>query len=154
MNEKVQLTQKGYEKLKKDLQKLTVKRDELKGIVEEMRARGDVSENEGYTLSLEQYQVNEKRIADIQVILDTADIVNDSKGGDSGVVELGAEVEVDVDGSKVVYFIVGESESDPLNNKITLKSPIGMAIAGKKAGAKVVVELPRKKLEYKILSVK
>lgn len=152
MNDKAQLTQKGYEKLEKDLQKLLNKREELKEVVEEMRARGDVSENEGYTLSLEQYQVNEKRIADIQNILDTAEIVQVSAAS-SDVVELGAQVEVEVDGEKILYHIVGESESDPINNKITLKSPIGIALDGKKPGAKVVVQLPKKKLEYKILKI-
>lgn len=154
MNEKVQLTKEGLQKLEIDLAKLTQRREELKEIVEEMRARGDVSENEGYTLSLEEYQDNEKRIADIQVMIDSAEIVDTAKGGNNGLVELGAEVELEAEGSRIIYQIVGESESDPLNNKITLKSPIGLAIAGKKKGDKVVVDLPRKKVEYTITQVR
>ena len=69
-------------------------------------------------------------------------------------VAVGCEVIVDKDGQKQRFFIVGSTEADPANSKISLESPLADALLGKAVGAEVEVELPAGKVVYKILEIK
>lgn len=152
MSDKVQLTEKGLKKLKEELKLLTEeKRHELKDTIEEMRNRGDLSENDGYTLALEQFQANEKRISDIQEQIENAEIVETSNGKDK--VTVGSTVKVEIEGDTKTIELVGESEADPTENKVSLKSPLGANLLDKKVGDKVRVKLPKSVKEYTIKEI-
>lgn len=145
------LTPEGKILLEEELKELTdVKKAVLMANVEEMRARGDLSENDGYALALEDYESNEARISEIQQILENSKV---QKKKSDGKVGLGETVTVMLDGSKIEYQIVGANEADPLNNKITPESPIGKAIVGKKEGDKVKVNLPKGEVDCEIVKV-
>jgi transcription elongation factor GreA len=152
MTEKIQLTKDGVQKLEQELKQLVdVKRADLKETIEEMRKRGDLSENDGYTLALEQFEANEKRIAEIQDMLESAEIVAISKK--DGVVTLGSKVTIENNGTKSIFTIVGDSEADPLQNKVSIKSPIGSALIDRKVGEVVSIELPKGTTDYKIVAI-
>jgi transcription elongation factor GreA len=152
-NTDITLSPKGLEKLKNELAERTGEmRKKLADDIEENRNAGDVSENEGFEISLDNYASNEARIAEIEHIIATA-IVVESK--DDGKVGIGETVVVkNSQGVTITYEIVGDNEADPLNNKITDDSPIGSALVGHKKGDKVSVNLPAGKIEYEILEVK
>jgi transcription elongation factor GreA len=148
MDKKV--TAKGLEKLKIELAERISKRDSLRSNIEEMRNRGDLRENDGYTIALDNNETNERRIGELEFLIETSIIVNDA---DNSTISVGNSVKVAVDENSFVYEIVGDSEADPLSNKISENSPIGKAFVGKRVGDTAVVELPRGIQEYRILEI-
>lgn len=144
------ITKAGLIALKEELSSKLIKRDEIKAVIEEMRDRGDLSENDGYSLALDDNESNERRIAELQYLIENAKIINNT---DDRAVSIGNEVELHSDGKTTTLTIVGESESDPLSNKISIGSPLGSALKGKKSGEIVKVKLPRGNVEYKIVSI-
>ena len=95
------------------------------------RAFGDLSENEEYSSARNEQKVAESRILEIQEILKNAKII---RGGKKDKVSLGVTVVLDMGGRKVEYTLVGPTEANPLEGKISNESPIGKAIFGHKAG--------------------
>lgn len=150
MADKHTITKSGLELLKKELEEKLQKRDSLKNAIEEMRDRGDLSENDGYSLALDDNESNERRIAELESLIEKAKIVKET---DDKSVSVGNKVEVESNGQKSSFTIVGESEADPLANKISIGSPLGSALKGKKVGDSIKVELPRGAVEYKIISL-
>lgn len=150
MTQANEITQAGLEKLKTELNERIAKREELKTMIEEMRNRGDLSENDGYTLALEDNESNERRIAELEELVTNAVVVNDIG---MHVVSIGNSVEVDDEGKSTVFEIVGESETDPMSGKISSSSPIGSALMGKKVGDTAKVQLPKGETEFKILKI-
>lgn len=145
------LTPKGKIQLETKLKELEeVKRPKIKLDIEEMRNRGDLSENDGYTLALQDYESNEARIAEIEMTLQNS-IIEEPK--DDGKVGLGETVTVKTPTGEIAYDIVGANEADPMNKKITPESPIGSALMGKKVGDTVKVTLPAGEMEYKIVAL-
>lgn len=151
--EKIDLTPKGLKKLKKELEERQGEiKKKLATDIEENRNAGDVSENEGFEQALDNYASNEARIAEIEHIIANSIVVEPK---DDGKASIGETVVVKNDkGEEVTYEIVGDTEADPLNNKITDDSPIGSALVGHKAGDKVKVTLPAGVVEFEILEIK
>lgn len=152
MDNKFKMTQSGLDALKAELAERLLKREQLREVIEDMRDKGDLSENEGYVLSLEDDLSNEKSIAEIQQMIDNAVIVKETSN--TSKVGIGSKVEVESNGVKTLYIIVGDNESDPLANKISASSPIGSALMNKKVGDSVEVQLPKGVTKYTILSIK
>jgi transcription elongation factor GreA len=150
---KYQITQDGYTKLEKELEELT-KKKRPKAItrLQTARAMGDLSENSEYTAAKEDLAFIEGRIQELEELMKNAQIV--SHLSDSTLIDVGCSVTVEKDGEKVNYFIVGEFEANPMENKLSHSSPIGKALLGKKIGELVSVEVPAGKLVYKILDIK
>ena len=149
------MTQEGYEALSKELGELVeTKRPKLVERLAFARQQGDLSENSDYINAKEELEFLDGRIDELQEVIKTATIVNDSshKKVSDGVV-LGARVTLKVNGDKHVYEIVGEWEADPVNKKISHDSPLGKALVGKKVGEKVQVEAPAGKVSYEILAI-
>ncbi len=148
----VLLTKEGYEKLKKELKHREGElRTKLQETLNQMRLQGDLRENDGYTIAVEDFQNNEEKILKIKEMLDNGKIVSKSK---SLIVEIGTHVSIECGKENLrEYYIVGENEANPLESKISYKSPIGSSLMDKKKGQKVVIETPAGKKEYKIKSI-
>lgn len=149
---KVLLTLKGLEELKKELKELVeTKRGEVVQKIATARDMGDLSENAAYVSAREEQAFIEGRISELEEIIKNA--VVSSGTGSKGVVGVGCKIKVYVDGSEEEYHLVGAPEADPKIRKISYESPLGKALIGKKVGDKVEMEAPDGKLVYTILSV-
>lgn len=127
----VNLTAEGKKELEKELDELIKGRPAIAERIATARAFGDLSENEEYSSARNEQKVAEGRILEIQEILKNAKII---RGGKKDKVALGATVVLDMGGRKVEYALVGPTEANPLEGKISNESPIGKAIFGRKAG--------------------
>ena len=153
--DKIYLTQDGYDKLKKELELLkTTKRRKLSDEIGKARALGDISENAEYDAAKEAQGLNEKKIADIEQKLASAQIIDESKMATDEVL-IGATVDVqDIDTSeKETYTLVSETEADFANSRISVTSPVGKALLGHKKGDLVDITVPAGILKYKILNI-
>jgi transcription elongation factor GreA len=145
-------TKEGFDNLMKDLEyRKNELRDKLRDTVADMRQKGDLSENDGYTTALEENQANETEIAEMEEKVKNAKIV---KGTKNGKINIGETVVLeDADKNIQKYQIVGEDEANPMEGKISFKSPLGEAILGKKKGQKVETESPAGKKVWTIKEV-
>ncbi len=127
----INLTAEGKKELEQELEILIKNRPNIAEKIATARAFGDLSENEEYSSARNEQKMAEGRILEIQEILKNAKII---RGGKKDKVDLGALVNLDMDGRKVSYALVGPTEANPLEGKISNESPIGKAILGRKAG--------------------
>ena len=153
---KTLLTYTGLKKLEDELENLkVVKRKEVAGKIKEAREQGDLSENAEYDAAKDEQRDIEAQIVELENILKNAEIIQDNDKN-KDVVKMESvvvlhDVEFDED---IEYTIVGSSEADSLNNKISNESPLGAALIGKKKGDTVKVEAPVGEIEYTVVSVK
>lgn len=149
------MTEEGYNKILAEINYLeTVKRPEISAQIAEARDKGDLSENAEYDAAKDEQRDIETQITELEAILSNAEIIQDNdKSTDrvkmESVVKL-HDIEYDED---IEYVIVGSSEADSLNNKISNESPLGAALIGKKVGEIVKVEAPAGEIEYKIVEI-
>jgi transcription elongation factor GreA len=144
MHKEVALTPEGQARLEEELVHLeTVRRREVGERIKEAKEFGDISENSEYDDAKNEQAWVESRIAEINVILANATIIQSPKRRDK--VTLGAKVELkDAETGEVQkYHLVGSAEADPLNARISNESPVGQAVMGKKKGETVKVTTPR-----------
>ena len=153
--EKIFLTQKGYDELQERLDYLTGQgRQEMSEKIKLAREYGDLSENAEYDAAKNEQAFMEQEIKEITEKLRNAEIIDESNL-DSKTVSIGSIVklqDMELD-EKVEIKIVGSSEADIMNNKISNESPIGQSLIGKKKGAVVDVNTPSGVLKYKIISI-
>ena len=152
-----QITAEGLKKLEEELaQRKGPIREEIVERLKEARAQGDLSENSEYNQAKEDQGKNESRIVELELMIKTAVIIDTSSSGKEGIVSLGCTVILkDVEtGEEETYTVVGTTEADPFNNKISNESPVGTAILGKKIHDVVVANTPAGELSYEILEVK
>ena len=151
------ITAEGLQKLEEELaQRKSVIREEILERIKEARAQGDLSENSEYDQAKEDQGKNESRIVELEQMIKTAVIIDTSASSKEGKVSLGCTVvlkdmETEEEES---YTLVGTTEADPFENKISNESPVGKAVIGKKIGDVVVAVTPAGELSYKILEVK
>ncbi len=127
----VNITAEGKKELEKELEELIKNRPVISEKIAVARSFGDLSENEEYSSARNEQKVAEGRILEIQDILKNAKII---RGGKKTKVDLGAQVSLSMDGKKMEYTLVGPTEANPLEGKISNESPIGKALLGHKAG--------------------
>lgn len=127
----VHLTADGKKELEQELSDLIANRPAIAEKIATARAFGDLSENEEYSSARAEQKMNENRILEIQDILKNAKII---RAGKRTAVALGAEVKLDLGGRKMEYTVVGATEANPLEGKISNESPIGKVIMGHKVG--------------------
>lgn len=146
------LTPEGEKKLRAELAELTgPKREELAGRLRSAIQMGDLSENADYHKAKEDQAFLEGRIQEIEAILRMATIVEKKQ---SGVVEVGARVTIqEEDYDPETFYLVGATEADPRNGKISNESPFGKALLGHKVGDEVEAETPGGKVKLKILKI-
>jgi transcription elongation factor GreA len=145
------MTKEGLDKLKAELKELIdAKRPEVAKRILAAREMGDISENAEYDSARQEQSYIEGRIAELEEIIKNARI-SDKKKADA--VNVGCMVTVHIDGEEESFHIVGAPEANPLEKKISLESPLGQALLGKKVGEKIDVEVPVGKLTYTILRI-
>lgn len=155
MAKQVLLTSEGLQKLQAELENLkTVRRKENTAAIKMARSFGDLSENSEYDEARNEQAEIESRIVEIETMLNNAKII-DEDSIDTDVVSVGSKVTVmDMeDKSEEEYLIVGSTEADPMNGKISDESPAGSALLGHKIDEIVIVEAPVGKTEYKIVKI-
>ena len=156
MEEKeVLLTQEGYEKLEKELEYLvTEKRGEIADRIKVALGFGDLSENSEYDEAKNAQAANEAKIAELENKIRYAKIIDESEI-DTKTVQVGNIVKVydEEFEEEVTYTIVGSTEVDLVQNKISNESPVGAALLGRKKDDTVEVKTPAGVSKYKILSI-
>ena len=117
------------------------------------REFGDLSENAEYDIAKEEQAKMEAEIADIEIKVRNAKIIDESGRADR--VDFGAKVKLkdEETGKEFDYIIVGSSESDPKGGKISNESPLGRALMGKKKGESVSVRAPAGTVIYKLIKI-
>ncbi len=157
MEEKeVILTQEGYNNLEKELNFLkTEKRADIADRIKVALGFGDLSENSEYDEAKNAQAENEVKIAELENKLRHAKII-DEKDIDTDTVQIGNKVKVlDVEfDEKIEYTIVGSTEVNLAENKISNESPLGEALLGAKKNQTVEVNAPAGVMKYKILAIK
>ena len=155
MQKDVLLTPEGLDKLKKEIEYLSnEKRREVAERIKEAREFGDISENSEYDDAKNEQAMLEARIATLEDKLRSASVI-DASELDSNVVRVGSLVNVKDDaGKSLKYTIVGSTEADPSQNRLSNESPVGKALLGRKNGDSVKVQLPNgKNRELKITKI-
>ena len=155
MEKKNILTRMGLKKVEDELHDLKVnKRKEIAGKIKEAREQGDLSENAEYDAAKDEQRDIEARIEEIEKILKNAEVVMDDEIS-SDKINVGCTVGVkDLEYDEDMLFnIVGSTEANSLQNKISNESPVGKALMGAKVGDVVDVESPVGIMKYKVLSI-
>lgn len=151
-SKKIYLTKDGLSELKKEYEELTlVKRPDVLARVSAARNLGDLSENAEYSAAREDLSFIDGRIDELEELLKQAIIISESH--QNHMIKLGSKVTLHHKGKKEVYTVVGEWEADPTEKKISHKSPLGVALMGKRVGEQVEVEAPAGKILYTIKSI-
>jgi transcription elongation factor GreA len=151
---RVPVTQEGLDRLKAELVELSeVRRPLITAAVAEARSHGDLRENSAYDAAREDQMMNERRIADLEVLIRQAEVVDLDAPTTDGRVRLGSTVYVDFDGEEEKYRVVGAIEAKPAAGLISNESPLGMAIIGKRVGETVAFSTPGGSQNITILRV-
>jgi len=144
MQKDVILTPEGLEKLKQEIEHLSgEKRREVAERIKEAREFGDITENSEYDDAKNEQAMLEARIADLENKLRSATVIDATQMA-ADVVRVGSKVNVkDEDSGKAFnYVIVGSTEADPTNGRLSNESPVGKALLGHKKGDVVEVHKP------------
>ncbi|MBT4349815.1 transcription elongation factor GreA [bacterium] len=145
------LTPEGLEKLKEELEHLkNIKRREVTERIKTAKAFGDLSENAEYQEAKDEQAFVEGRIIELDNITKTA-VVADKK--DIDIVQVGSHVKVEKEDGVFEFTVVGSTEADPANGKISVESPLGNAFIGKSKNDELEVNLPIGVVKYKILDI-
>ncbi|MCQ2455647.1 MAG: transcription elongation factor GreA [Clostridia bacterium] len=149
------VTEDGLKKLQDELENLkTVGRADIAEKIKVARGYGDLSENSEYDEAKNEQAKIEARIVEIEAMLKNVEIIADIKGA-AKTVMVGTKVKVlDVEfNEECTYKIVGSTEANPMEEKISDESPVGKALLGRKVGEEVVVEAPAGEIKLKILKI-
>ncbi len=151
----VLLTKAGYERLVEELNHLkTVKRPEVAALIREAQELGPDQLDAQYEDAKNQQAFLEGRISEIERALEQASIIDEDSAHKSKTVQVGSNVTVKgKDGKSHKYQLVGPTEVDPSQGRISHKSPIGRALLGKKRGEKIKVQTPRGETEFTLTSI-
>ena len=152
---KVVLTAEGLKNLENELQELKVnRRKEIAAKIKEARGQGDLSENAEYDAAKEEQAEVEARIANIEKMLRNAQVISDNEI-DKNKINVGSKVlllDIEFD-EQLNYTIVGSTEADPVNGKISNESPLGMALLNHKINDIIEVNAPAGIIKYKVLEI-
>ena len=155
MAKTIKITDDGLKKLEAELETLkTEGRADIAEKIKIARGYGDLSENSEYDEAKNEQAKIEARIVEIESMLKNIEIIKDIKGKAKSVV-IGVTVKVqDLEyGDEDEYRVVGSTEADPRNGKISDESPVGKALLGKKVGDEVSVEAPGGDFKLKIIDI-
>ena len=152
---KTLLTYTGLKKLEDELENLkVVKRKEVAGKIKEAREQGDLSENAEYDAAKDEQRDIEARIEELEKILKNAEVVVEDDV-DLDTINIGCTVDVyDKEfEEEIVFQLVGSTEANSLEGKISNESPVGKALIGAHTGDVVDVEMPMGIMKYKVLEI-
>lgn len=150
MKETYQTTKEGLENLAKELKhREKTLRKKIGNTLSEMRNQGDLRENDGYSMAVEEQNINEEKIRALKEKIRNAKVVKEKDKNKIGIGNV-----VTLENSKTIkYEITSEDEANPLEGKISHLSPIGEAIMNKKVGDKVTIETPKGNTEYTVKEI-
>ncbi len=148
------ITQEGLKKLQAELEELkTAKRKEIAERIREAKELGDLSENAEYQEAKDEQSFIERRISELEDIVRNVQVIKKSRKG--GAVQVGSTIKVKNNelGQELSYTIVGSSEANPVDGKISNVSPMGQAFLGAKEGDTVPVQVPKGTIKFTIISI-
>ncbi len=146
-------TKAGIEKLKEELIYLEkIKRKEVADKIKTAAAFGDLKENSAYSDAKDEQTVLETRVAKIRETLKDAEVVDEGSCS-LGIVCVGSKVSVEENGNEIIFEVVGETESDPFQGKVSSDSPIGRSLLDKREGDVCLVETPSGEKKYRIKKI-
>lgn len=146
----IPFTKQGYEKLKKELEDEIAKRPAAVEVLKRGREMGDLSENGLYKAARMELSSIDRQIRHLKNLV----LYGRTSGPkDNHTVQLGHTVITETGRGKKEFTIVGEWEANPKENKISLKSPIGHNLMGRKVGEKIEINTPQARIEYEIISI-
>jgi transcription elongation factor GreA len=153
--DRIPITREGYEVLKKELENLkAVERPRAIEAIEVARAHGDLSENAEFDAAKDRQAFLEGRIGELEYKLASADIIEpDTLPKDRAVFATTVLLENVDTGEEFKYQLVGQDESDIEKGKISVSSPLGKAIIGKKPGDEVLLQAPGGKRIYELVEI-
>ncbi|GMU41165.1 MAG: transcription elongation factor GreA [Chloroflexota bacterium] len=153
--EPVLLTKAGYQRLVEELHELkTVKRAEVAELIRDAQELGPDQLDAQYEDAKNQQAFLEGRIAEIERALENAALIDEEAAHKSKVVQLGSSVTVKgADGKSRKYQLVGPTEADPTQGRISHKSPVGRSLLGKKRGDQVTIQTPRGETQLTVTSI-
>ena len=152
LTEPVLLTPEGLERLKHELVDQKKRRVEAADRLKEAFQPGDIEDNPEYEQAKEEVGLLDSRIYELQEMIGRAQIIKDTH---SSIAQPGSTIEVvDTEGDVETYHLVGAVESDPSAGRISVESPVGRALVGRKKGDKITVSVPAGSLTLTIKAVK
>ena len=153
--ERVPITREGYETLKKELEYLKrVERPNNIKAIEEARSHGDITENAEFEAAKDRQAFIEGRLGELAYKLSRADIIDpDTLSKDRAVFSSLVVLENIDTGENVEYRLVGPDESNVDKGRISVSSPLGKAIIGKKPGDEISLQTPGGKRVYELLEI-
>jgi transcription elongation factor GreA len=155
--QEILITKEGLEKLKEELEQLKkVGRKEVAERLKEAISYGDLSENAEYEEAKNEQAFVEGRILELEKKIKLAKIISGKQAGKSKAVDIGSTVSVQEKGERgdpETYTIVGSTEANPIEHKISNESPIGSALLGRLKGDVVEVEAPGGIFKYEIVKI-
>ena len=148
-------TEDGLKKLRAELDQLRdIERPKASQAIAEARDKGDLSENAEYDAAKEAQGMLEMQIAKLENTLANARIINESRLDTSKVLVLSTvEVKNKANGAQMKYTLVAQSEADLKSGKISVDSPIGKGLLGKKVGDIAIITVPNGSIELEIVSI-
>lgn len=155
MAKAIKITDDGLKKLQDELEHLkTEGRKDIAEKIKVARGYGDLSENSEYDEAKNEQAKIEARIVEIEAMLKNVEIISSIKGA-AKTVMVGVKVKVydEEFDEECEYLVVGSTEADPRQNKISDESPVGKALLGHKVGDEVIVEAPAGEIKLKILGI-
>jgi transcription elongation factor GreA len=151
LTEPVLLTPEGLERLKHELEIIRERRKEAAERMRDAFQPGDIEDNPEYEQAKEEVGLLDGRIYELEEMIGRAQIIHERHGS---VAEPGSTIEIeDDDGLVETYHLVGAVESDPSSGRISIESPVGRALVGKRKGDKVTVTVPSGTLSFTVKSV-
>lgn len=155
MSKVTYLTEEGLQKLRKELEQLkTVERPAISRMIAEARDKGDLSENAEYDAAKEAQGMLELKISKLEDLIANARIIDESKIDTTQVQILNKVKLKNLKTNAVVeYTLVAESEANLKENKLSISTPIGKALIGKKVGDVVEVQVPSGLMKFEILGI-
>jgi transcription elongation factor GreA len=151
LTQPVLLTAEGLAKLKHDLEIISERRIEAADRMKEAAQPGDIEDNPEFEQAKEEVARLDDRIYELQEMIGRAQII---EGKASSVAEPGSTIEVvDEDGDTLTYHLVGAVEADPGAGRISVESPVGRALVGKRQGDRVSVSVPAGTVQLTVKAV-
>jgi len=153
--ERIPITKEGYENLKKEFEHLKkIERPKNIKAIEEARAHGDLTENAEYDAAKDRQRFLENRINELSYKLGNVDIIDDDSLPKDKVVFGCRVIMENIDtGENVEYRLVGPDESDIKEKRISVSSPLGKAMLGKKPGDTITLQAPGGERRYELIEI-
>lgn len=146
------LTKDGVDKLKAELDDLVkTQRPKVAQELKEAKEYGDLSENASWDAAKDHQSFIEGRISELEHILRNVVVIKSPRS--TAKVNIGSTVHLEVEDGKQIYTIVGSTEANPTEGKISNESPIGQALMGKAKGEQVTITVPSGEMNYKIARI-